>query len=61
MVDGIGTTSYAYNSIAVPPALGASQLASIDASLANDTINFSYDQLDRVTNRSVNRSANSEI
>jgi RHS repeat-associated protein len=60
MVDGIGTTAYAYNPIAVPPALGAGQVASIDAPLANDTITFAYDQLGRVTNRSVNGTANSE-
>jgi RHS repeat-associated protein len=60
MVDGIGTTTYGYNPIAVPPALGAGQLASIDAPLANDTITFSYDQLGRVNNRSINGAANSE-
>ena len=60
MVDGIGTTTYGYNPIAVPPALGAGQLASIDAPLATDTITLGYDQLGRVTNRSVNGAANSE-
>jgi RHS repeat-associated protein len=60
MVDGIGTTAYAYNPIAVPPALGAGRLASIDAPLATDTITFTYDQLGRVTNRSINGAANSE-
>src|SRR6266513_1747022 len=60
MVDGTGTTTYGYNPIAVPPALGAGQLASIDAPLANDTITFAYDQLGRVTNRSINGTANSE-
>src|SRR5205807_132049 len=59
MIDGIGTTTYAYNAIAVPPALGAGQLTSIDAPLANDTITFSYDQLGRVTNQSINGTANS--
>jgi RHS repeat-associated protein len=60
MVDGIGTTTYGYNAIAVTPALGAGQLASIDAPLANDTITFAYDQLGRVTSRSVAGAANSE-
>jgi RHS repeat-associated protein len=60
MVDGVGTTTYAYNPIAVPPALGAGQLASIDAPLPNDTLTFAYDQLGRVTNRSINGAANSE-
>ncbi|HEV2804206.1 MAG TPA: RHS repeat-associated core domain-containing protein [Chthoniobacterales bacterium] len=60
MTDGIGTTTYGYNAIAVPPTLGAGQLASIDAPLANDTITLSYDQLGRITSRSVNGTANSE-
>lgn len=59
MVDGTGTTTYGYNPITVPPALGAGQLASIDAPLANDTITFGYDQLGRVTNRSINGAVNS--
>ena len=60
MIDGIGTTIYAYNSITVPPALGAGRLASSDAPLANDTITFGYDELGRVTNRSINGTANSD-
>lgn len=60
MVDGIGTITYGSNPIAAPPALGAGQLASIDAPLANDTITFGYDQLGRVTTRAINGSANSE-
>jgi len=59
MIDGIGTTTYGYNPIAVPPALGAGQLASIDGPLLNDAIAFGYDQLGRVTNRSINGSLNS--
>ena len=58
MIDGIGTTTYGYNSIAVPPTLGAGQLASFDGPLANDTITFGYDQLGRVSNRSINGTAN---
>jgi RHS repeat-associated protein len=58
MVDGIGTTTYGYNPIAVPPALGAGQLSSIDGPLLNDTIAFGYDQLGRITNRSINGSSN---
>lgn len=60
MVDGVGTTTYGYNPIAVPPALGAGRLASIDAPLATDNITFTYDQLGRVTNRSINGAVNSE-
>ena len=59
MADGIGTATYGYNPIAVPPALGAGQLASIDGPLTNDTITFGYDQLGRVTNRLINGTANS--
>src|SRR5207302_665224 len=54
MVDGSGTTTYAYNPIANPPAIGAGQLASIDGPLTNDTIAFGYDQLGRMTSRSIN-------
>lgn len=59
MVDGTGTTAYGYHPIAVPPALGAGLLASINAPLANDTITFTYDQLGRVSNRSINGTVNS--
>ena len=54
MLDGTGTTSYGNHPIAVPPALGAGRLASIDAPLVNDTITFGYDQLGRVTDGSIN-------
>jgi YD repeat-containing protein len=60
MADGIGNTVYAYNSVAVPPALGAAQLSSIDGPLSNDTITFSYDDLGRVINRKINGTNNSE-
>jgi RHS repeat-associated protein len=59
MLDGTGTTTYGYNPVASPPALGAGQLASIDGPLTNDTITFSYDQLGRVVNRSINGATNS--
>lgn len=58
MTDGTGTTTYAYNSIANPPPLGAGQLASIDGPSANDTITFAYDELGRVIDRSINGAAN---
>jgi RHS repeat-associated protein len=60
MMDGIGTTTYAYNPITAPPALGAGRLASIDAPLANDTITFNYDPLGRVTKRSINGLVNED-
>ncbi len=59
MIDGSGTTTYTYNPIPAPPALGAGQLASIDGPLRNDTVTLSYDELGRVTNRSINENANS--
>lgn len=60
MVDGTGTTTYSYNPIAVPPALGAGQLVSIDAPLANDTIVYTYDALGRPLSASVNGVAASQ-
>ncbi|MEW6730797.1 MAG: RHS repeat-associated core domain-containing protein [Acidobacteriota bacterium] len=57
MQDGTGTTIYTYHPITVPPQLGATKLASIDGPLANDIISYSYDELGRVTNRSINNVA----
>jgi RHS repeat-associated protein len=55
MVDGIGTTSYAY----VPAGTnGAGQVASVDGPLTNDTIAYTYDALGRVVQRTINGSAN---
>jgi RHS repeat-associated protein len=58
MVDGVGTTTYGYNPITFPPALGAGQLTSVDGPLLNDTITFSYDQLGRINSRLINGSNN---
>jgi len=58
MTDGTGSTVYAYKPIIVPPALGAGQLDNIDGPLANDTITFGYDELGRITSRSINGAAN---
>lgn len=55
MVDGIGTTTYAYKA---PGVLGAGQVASVDGPLTNDTITYTYDQLGRVTVRAINGAAN---
>lgn len=57
MTDGIGTTSYAYQPV-VSGQLGAGQTVTIDGPLTNDTIGFTYDQLGRVTQRSVGSSGN---
>jgi RHS repeat-associated protein len=54
MTDGTGTTTYTYHPVATPPGLGAGQLASVDGPLANDTIGYSYDELGRVTSRTLN-------
>ncbi|PYI94750.1 MAG: peptidase C39, bacteriocin processing, partial [Verrucomicrobia bacterium] len=59
MTDGTGLTTYGYNPITVPPTLGAGQLASVDGPLANDTLTFGYDELERTINRSINGTANS--
>ena len=55
MVDGIGTTTYAFKA---PSVLGAGQVASVDGPLTNDTITYTYDQLARVTVRAINGAAN---
>jgi hypothetical protein len=51
MLDGTGTTLYAYH-----PAgqLGAHQLASVDGPLADDTLGYAYDALGRVVSRTLN-------
>ncbi|HEY5706535.1 MAG TPA: hypothetical protein VIS96_13265 [Terrimicrobiaceae bacterium] len=56
MQDGIGQTQYAY---VAAGQTGGSQLASVDGPFTNDTITFGYDNLGRVSSRSVNGSANS--
>jgi RHS repeat-associated protein len=53
MVDGTGTTTYGYRPVG-GELLGAGQLASVDGPLANDTVNYTYDELGRVTTRSLN-------
>ena len=58
MVDGTGTTTYGYSPITFPPALGAGRLTTIDGPLLNDAIAFGYDELGRITSRSINGSAN---
>src|SRR6266566_7746429 len=53
MTDGVGTTSYGYNAV-TNGVLGAGRLASVDGPLTNDTVNYYYDMLGRVTNRLIN-------
>ena len=52
MMDGLGTTVYAYKSIG--SGLGAGRLGSVDGPLPNDLIAYNYDSLGRVTSRSIN-------
>jgi len=58
MVDGVGTTQYAYNAVGAPPALGAGRLASVAGPWANSTIAYTYDALGRVVSRSINGAVN---
>jgi RHS repeat-associated protein len=58
MTDGTGVTTYTYNPITAPPGLGAARLQTADGPLPNDTITYGYDELGRVTNRSINGAAN---
>ena len=58
MVDGTGTTTYGYNPVSTPAALGATRLASVDGPLANDTITYQYDELGRVVSRAIDGAAN---
>ena len=58
MTDGTGITNYGYLPVANPLALGADQLQSVDGPLLNDTISYSYDELGRVTTRSINGASN---
>jgi len=55
MVDGIGTTTYTYKAVGTN---GAGQVATVDGPLSDDTIAYTYDELGRVTQRTINGSAN---
>lgn len=57
LVDGTGTTTYAYKAVAATPTLGSARLLSVDGPLANDVITFTYDKLGRVSGRSINGSS----
>jgi len=58
MSDGTAVTTYTYNPITASPTLGAGRLAGIDGPLDTDAITYGYDELGRVTNRSINGAAN---
>jgi RHS repeat-associated protein len=57
MTDGTGTTTYAYYPAGV---LGAGKLQSVDGPLGNDTIEYEYDELGRLTTRQIGGAANTE-
>ena len=52
MTDGTGTTTYGYYPVNGQP--GAGMLSSVSNSFLNSTITYTYDQLGRVINRSIN-------
>ncbi len=54
MLDGTGTTTYAYNPITGSISPGAGQLSSVDGRLANDTISYTYDEVGRQLSSWVN-------
>jgi RHS repeat-associated protein len=54
MEDGTGLTTYSYHPITGSSSPGAGRLSAIDGPLANDTINFAYDTLGRLTQRNIN-------
>jgi RHS repeat-associated protein len=51
VTDGTGTTTLTYHPVGV---LGAGQLASVDGPLTNDTITYTYDDLERIATRQIN-------
>jgi RHS repeat-associated protein len=57
MTDGTGSTAYTYYPTGV---LGAGRLQSVDGPLDNDTIEYGYDQLGRVTSRLIGESSNTQ-
>jgi RHS repeat-associated protein len=53
MTDGVGTTTYNYIPITSPPVLGAGWLGSVDGPLTNDTTTYTYDELGRSVQTSI--------
>jgi RHS repeat-associated protein len=60
MVDGTGATTYTYYPVTTGGTLGATQLATVDGPLSNDTISYTYDELGRLLSRSINGFAASQ-
>jgi RHS repeat-associated protein len=61
MVDGTGTTSYTYYPVTIGGTLGATQLATVTGPLSNSTIAYSYDELGRLSGRSINSVAATSV
>ncbi len=61
MTDGTGDTTFAYNPITNTPTLGAGMLSGINGPLSNDVIQYSYDELSRVLDRSINGVSSSVV
>jgi RHS repeat-associated protein len=61
MTDGIGTTSYNYFPVTVPPVLGAGRLASVDGPLTSDTVTYVYDELGRPVQTAINSVASARV
>ncbi|HLH56401.1 MAG TPA: hypothetical protein VKY92_22630, partial [Verrucomicrobiae bacterium] len=51
--DGVGTRNYSYNPISSPPTLGAGRLAAITGPLPNQTVSYTYDNLGRAVQETV--------
>lgn len=51
--DGIGLTTFSYNPVGVSPGLGAGELGAVDGPYADDAITYQYDELGRITSRTV--------
>jgi RHS repeat-associated protein len=58
MVDGTGTTNYAYVPYTSDTTYGDGRLASIDGPLGSDTIEYRYDKLGRIDRRTINGALN---
>lgn len=59
MTDGTGITLYRYIPITLIPALGAGQLASVEGTLPNYTITYTYDELGRRVSTAIDGVASS--
>jgi RHS repeat-associated protein len=63
MVDGTGTTNYGYYPVANPPALGATQLQTVDGPIPNtpvsDVVTYTYDPLGRALSQTINGTTSS--